>query len=124
MFPDSPQLPYAFKIYRSQGKVAMFMALNGSLRAIIGVTDVVRLEAAFVVGALQQQGIPCYMITGDEDATALVSHIRISEYKTAICNMCQRIHQHVRASSSYMYPLLIYILTPPLSLPVSTLLVY
>jgi len=49
----------------------MFMALNGSLRAIIGVTDVVRPEAASVVGALQQRGIPCYMITGDEEATAL-----------------------------------------------------
>jgi cation transport ATPase len=38
----------------------------------VGVSDAVRPEAAFVVRSLHKRGVACYMITGDETATALV----------------------------------------------------
>lgn len=57
--------------YRAGGKVAVFMAINGTLRVIMGVADAIREEAPHVVATLQRQGIHCYMITGDEPATAL-----------------------------------------------------
>ena len=39
-----------------------------------GVSDAVRPEAAHVVRSLHNQGIACYMITGDEATTAHVSN--------------------------------------------------
>ncbi len=39
----------------------------------LGVSDAVRPEAAHVVRSLHNQGIACYMITGDEATTAHVS---------------------------------------------------
>lgn len=57
--------------YRAAGKIAVFMALNGVLRVIMGIAGTIRPEAAGVVRALEQRGVRCYMITGDEPATAL-----------------------------------------------------
>jgi soluble P-type ATPase len=56
---------------KAGGKVVIFMAINGVLRALVGVSDVVRYEAAAVIHSLRKQGITCYMVTGDEKATAL-----------------------------------------------------
>lgn len=67
-----PSVLTAASSYRAGGKVAVYMALNGVLRAMLGVSDAVRPEAAFVIAALHRKGIQCYMITGDEPATAQV----------------------------------------------------
>ena len=56
---------------RVGGKVAVFMAVGGSLWTIIGVSDMVRPDAAAVIATLKSWGIRCYMVTGDERATAL-----------------------------------------------------
>lgn len=39
----------------------------------IGVSDAVRPEAAHIIRSLHSRGIACYMVTGDETCTALVS---------------------------------------------------
>lgn len=41
---------------------------------LTGVSDAVRPEAAHVVRSLHNQGVACYMITGDEATTA---HVRL-----------------------------------------------
>jgi Cu+-exporting ATPase len=56
---------------RGGGKVAIFMSIGSSLRVIIGVSDPVRPDAAAVVAKLREKGIRCYMVTGDERATAV-----------------------------------------------------
>ena len=57
--------------FRVGGKVALFMAAGRVLRVIIGVSDMVRPDAAAVVATLKSQGVQCYMVTGDQRATAL-----------------------------------------------------
>lgn len=59
--------------YRAGGKVALFVSVNGVLRAVLSVSDLVRPEAVYVVRELQRRHIDCYMITGDEEVTA---HVR------------------------------------------------
>lgn len=56
--------------FRAGGKVALYVAINGVLRGILGVSDTVREEAASVVEGLRRRGVACYMITGDEQSTA------------------------------------------------------
>ena len=56
---------------RVGGKVALYMSVNGLLEVIIGVSDMVRPDAAAVVAALHRWGMSCYMVTGDQKATAL-----------------------------------------------------
>ena len=56
---------------RVQGKVALFMSVGNVLKVIIGVNDDVRPDAASVVAALQSKGVDCYMVTGDQRATAI-----------------------------------------------------
>ena len=61
---------------RVGGKVALFMAVGGVLRVILGVSDMVRPDAAAVVATLKSQGVRCYMVTGDQRATALaIGHV-------------------------------------------------
>jgi Cu+-exporting ATPase len=55
---------------RAGGKVALLVAVNGSVRAVIGVADMVREESAAVVESLRRRGILTYMITGDAQNTA------------------------------------------------------
>ena len=57
--------------FRVGGKVALFMAVGGLLRVVIGVSDMVRPDAAAVIATLKSQGVQCYMVTGDQRATAL-----------------------------------------------------
>ena len=56
---------------RVGGKVAVFMAVGGVLHFIIGVSDMVRPDAAAAIATLKSWGVRCYMVTGDERATAL-----------------------------------------------------
>src|SRR4051794_31102015 len=45
------------KSYRAGGKVAIYMAVNGNLKCIMGVSDAVRSEAVYVIRALKRQGM-------------------------------------------------------------------
>jgi Cu+-exporting ATPase len=56
--------------YRVGGKVALFLSVNGVLRAVMGVSDAVRPEALHVIASLKKRGIRCFMVTGDEPTTA------------------------------------------------------
>ncbi|WP_461208820.1 heavy metal translocating P-type ATPase [Desulfocurvus sp. DL9XJH121] len=53
-----------------QGETALYLALDGTLAAVLSVADVLRPEAADVVARLKAAGKRVVMLTGDEEATA------------------------------------------------------
>ncbi|MBN1895810.1 heavy metal translocating P-type ATPase, partial [bacterium] len=53
-----------------QGKTALFVALDGTLKGVIAVSDTVRQDAAETVALLKRMGIRVLMLTGDNQATA------------------------------------------------------
>jgi Cu+-exporting ATPase len=55
---------------RSQGKTAMFAALDGHVAAVIGVADPIKDTTAEAVQALKSQGVTIVMLSGDSRATA------------------------------------------------------
>jgi Cu+-exporting ATPase len=54
----------------ADGKTAMFVAIDGSLAAVIAVADEVRPESRAAVAALKSMGLDVVMITGDNKRTA------------------------------------------------------
>jgi Cu+-exporting ATPase len=53
------------------GKTVMFMAEKGQLAGLIAVADVVKENSAAAIAELQKLGIEVYMLTGDNQRTAL-----------------------------------------------------
>ena len=53
-----------------KGRTALFAAVDGSLAAVIAVSDPVKSSSADVISALHDRGIKVAMITGDKKATA------------------------------------------------------
>ena len=56
---------------RVGGKIVVFMAMEDRLQVIIGVSDMVRPDAAAVIATLKSWGMRCYMVTGDQRATGV-----------------------------------------------------
>ncbi|MDQ6599322.1 copper-translocating P-type ATPase [Bacillus salipaludis] len=56
--------------FESQGKTAMFIAIQGTIMGIIAVADTVKENAKLAVDQLKQLGIEVYMLTGDNEGTA------------------------------------------------------
>ncbi|MBU1247160.1 MAG: heavy metal translocating P-type ATPase [Proteobacteria bacterium] len=56
--------------FSSQGKTALFVAVDGQFAAILGVADTLREEAPDVVARLKSRGIRVAMLTGDHETTA------------------------------------------------------
>lgn len=52
------------------GSSVVYVIINDEVQALIGVSDVVRIEAEEVVSELKRQGIEVIMLTGDNEATA------------------------------------------------------
>ena len=57
---------------RKQGQTVMFLASDGILQGILGVTDPIKSSAAGAVRALKEAGINIVMLTGDNHETAMV----------------------------------------------------
>jgi Cu+-exporting ATPase len=55
---------------RATGRVAIHVATQGRLRAVIAVSDEVHPEAAEVIRILRDSGVKTYMLTGDQPLTA------------------------------------------------------
>lgn len=53
-----------------QGKTAMFIASNGTVKGVVAVADTIKPEAKEAVKALQDMGIEVVMMTGDNKRTA------------------------------------------------------
>lgn len=54
----------------TEGKTAMFVAIDGQLAGIIAVADTIKENAKEAIRALKQMGIDVYMVTGDNERTA------------------------------------------------------
>ncbi len=57
--------------YEKEGKTAMLIAVNGTLKGIVAVADTVKDHAADAIKQLHDLGIDVYMLTGDNRRTAL-----------------------------------------------------
>ncbi|MBV6459428.1 MAG: Silver exporting P-type ATPase [Fimbriimonadaceae bacterium] len=55
---------------REEGQTAMFVAKNGRLIGLLGVSDPIKQTAPAAIRALQREGIRIVMITGDNQTTA------------------------------------------------------
>ncbi len=54
----------------SKGMTAVFLAVEGKVLAVVGVSDVIRTDAKTTVERLRSRGIKCVMLTGDNDVAA------------------------------------------------------
>ncbi|MDP2930968.1 MAG: heavy metal translocating P-type ATPase, partial [Chloroflexota bacterium] len=63
------QMPEAERL-ESEGKTAMFVAVNGKLTGIVAVADTLKETSAMAVKALHRMGTQVAMITGDNRRTA------------------------------------------------------
>ena len=57
--------------FESEGKTAMFIAINSMIMGIVAVADIVKETAKLAVDQLKQLGIEVYMLTGDNERTAI-----------------------------------------------------
>ena len=58
-----------------QGKIAVVVAINTQLVAIVAITDAIKPEAPAVVRALKARGVQVYMVTGDNtNSAAAIGH--------------------------------------------------
>ncbi|KAJ1030862.1 hypothetical protein NDA18_002091 [Ustilago nuda] len=55
---------------QSQGRTAVLASVDGSLAAVLSLSDTLKPEAKRTLAALRQMGIQCGMVTGDATATA------------------------------------------------------
>ncbi len=64
----------------------LYMAMNGTLAAVICVEDPLRKEAAPVIRALQRLGLKTVMMTGDSDrtASAIARQVGVDEYYSEV----------------------------------------
>ncbi|MBI1951466.1 MAG: heavy metal translocating P-type ATPase [Acidobacteria bacterium] len=55
---------------RREGQTVMFLALDGSLRGLLGVSDPIKATAPDAIRDLRREGVRVLMVTGDSRATA------------------------------------------------------
>ena len=55
---------------QSQAKTAMWLAVDGQARGVIGVADTIKEGSAQAIASMHEQGLQVLMMTGDNEATA------------------------------------------------------
>lgn len=58
------------RAWEEHANTVVFLAIDGNLRAIIGISDPVRQDSQAAIAKMQQQGIEVIMLTGDNEKTA------------------------------------------------------
>ncbi len=54
----------------AQGKTVLYLAVDGSLAAILGIADTLKTEVPAAVSSMQKMGLRLIMLTGDHEITA------------------------------------------------------
>lgn len=69
-----------------QGKTAMFVALDGKLAGVVGVSDPIKASAAEAIRQLHEKGLKIIMATGDNERTAkaVAGKLGIDEVKAGM----------------------------------------
>lgn len=69
-FADTSSMYRDFSALESQGKTAVVVSLDGTPKAVLGISDRIRPDAKEAVEALKSFGVTCLMLTGDNERTA------------------------------------------------------
>ncbi len=84
----------------NEGKTPMYVAINGSLSAIIAVADTVKQTSAEAIQSLQAKGLTVIMLTGDNERTAKaiatkvgIQHVRSDVLPEDKANEVKRLQQ-------------------------------
>lgn len=74
---------------QSRGRTAVLASVNGSLAAVLSLSDTLKPEAKRTLAALRRMGIQCGMVTGDATATAraLARELGMDEDKDVYAEM-------------------------------------
>lgn len=67
---DTKKIEKSFEKLQSQGKTAVFAALDKDLLGVIAIADTLKPNSKEAIQALQQKGLTVVMITGDNQKTA------------------------------------------------------
>jgi Cu+-exporting ATPase len=67
---DAPEVEATAQGYADAGKTALYLAIDGSLAALLAIADQIKSSAPTVVAALRRLGVEVYMLTGDHERTA------------------------------------------------------
>ena len=67
---DITGLAFGVEKLEEEGKTAMFMAVDGSLAAVIGVADTIKESSKEAIDRLKKMGLEVWMLTGDNLRTA------------------------------------------------------
>lgn len=68
---DSGSFVQKARDFKNQGQTVMFVAVNGKLAGILGVSDPVKRSTPEAISLLHKEGIRIVMLTGDSEITAM-----------------------------------------------------
>ena len=83
---DTGPLSAAAQALRGTGATGIFVAVDGALAGLIGISDPIKPNAADVVAQLRAQGVRVVMLTGDNRVTAeaVAARLGISEVEAEV----------------------------------------
>jgi Cu+-exporting ATPase len=84
--PDSFSLSEKVEALRQEGQTVMFVAVDGQIAGLLGVSDPVKESAREAVETLHREGIRVVMLTGDNDVTAaaVARRVGIDEVESGV----------------------------------------
>ncbi|HMB66042.1 MAG TPA: heavy metal translocating P-type ATPase, partial [Patescibacteria group bacterium] len=68
---DFSKFEQSYHSYQQEGKTTVFIAFNGELIGLLGISDKVKDQTPYALRKLREMGIEIYMLTGDNQETAL-----------------------------------------------------
>lgn len=60
-----------FKRLQREGKTSVLVGIDGKIRGVIGISDKIKEQAPYALKKLREMGLELYMITGDNEQTAI-----------------------------------------------------
>jgi len=58
--------------FRGEGKTTIFVSIDSSVKGIIGISDKIKEQAPYALKRLRELGLDLFMITGDNEKTAII----------------------------------------------------
>lgn len=82
----SPDIREKAKLFSDKAYTLVYLATNGEVRGLAGITDKIKDSAAKAVASLKKEGIEVYMLTGDHEATAamVAKAVGIDDWKSGV----------------------------------------
>ncbi len=68
---DTPDIDSRAAEFAASGKTSLFLAVNGRMTALLAIADKMKPEAPQTISRLKNMGIRIFMLTGDNETTAL-----------------------------------------------------